>query len=276
MLLNTAVETLVGSQYVFSQALMENGWQPAAFGQVRCSNNNAQIEWLLPLIKNFEKSLLEIIDNLCMEAGLHGAKFITASSPSDESLFELLRIGGFTTYDWHSFWKANPQKILTDINVWEKPADLDVSAVQGLRKRLLSPAVQSVNQLENQCLPHFVLRLDGKLLGYANLMVGSSALVVTPFLSPEILNPAEILSSLCTIFYTKEKPLFIQQTGGMAWLINHLENISDLFLERQELLVKHFTVMESAVMNEMNTAMNSRHVDPAVPFTTSTGRGDNL
>ena len=211
-----------------------------------------------------------------MESGLHSARFITASTSAGEFLFDILRRCGFAAYDWHMFWKVKQKQTRAPRNIWRKPMDMDAPAVLELQKRILTPAVQAVSQINFQHLPDIVLRVDGELLGFATLLVGRYAIVITPFLSSKVDNPVEIISSLYSSYFTGDKHVFFRQTGSTAWLTNHLEKIATLFLKREELLVKHFTVRKSSIVNEMNAAVNPRHVDPAMPFTQSTGSEDTL
>ena len=162
------------------------------------------------------------------------------------------------------------------MKIWQKPTDDDAPTVLWLQKRLIPPAVQAVYQPSLQSLQNFILRVDSKILGFANLLAGRNAVVVTPFLSPEVDNPFAIIASLCARFLTGEKQVYIRQTGSMSWLTIHLEAGANLFLKRQELLVKHFTVRNTVSVADMNAAVNPRHADPAVPFTQSTDSVDHL
>jgi hypothetical protein len=243
---------------------------------VHLSDKLAQIEWLLPLTEVLDKPLPLLIDNLCLESGLRGARLLTASAPVEGDLFEILRRCGFTTYDWHTFWKVNQPISEFDMKIWQKPTEYDAPTVLWLQKCLIPPAVQAVYQPGLQNLQGYILRVDSNILGFANLLAGRNAVVVTPFLSPEVDNPFAIIASLCARFLTSERQVYIRQTSSMSWLTIHLEVGANLFLKRQELLVKHFTVCNTVSVADMNAAIKSRHADPAVPFAQSTDSMNHL
>ena len=108
ILTTVGIESTVGSREWFSQALALNNLQLYAFGQVRFENQGARLNWLLPLGFAEKDPLPELLDNLAMEAGLRGAKFMLASTRVDVCLFETLRRAGYCLYGWQSIWDISP------------------------------------------------------------------------------------------------------------------------------------------------------------------------
>jgi len=207
---------------------------------------------------------------------LRGAQFLTASASAEGDLFEILRCCGFTPYDWQTFWKLSQPKSEVGKKFWNRSADADAPTVLGLQKHLMTPALQAVYQPGLQNLPNYILRVDGELLGYASLLAGRKALVITPILSPSAENPFDLIASLSARFLNGEKPVYIRQTSSMSWLTSHLDIGATLILKRQELLIKHFTVRNPINVSEMKTVANPQHANPAVPFAQSTDSQNHL
>lgn len=267
---------LVGSPTFFSQVLLENTWRAVAFGQTQLSNTRAHIEWVLPLKGAGDHSLIMLIDNLCMESGLRGSKLATASASQDTMFFEILRRCGFIPYDWHAFWIINKIYRKKSKFIWSKPSIEDMTAVLSFQNHHLPLTVRAVLQPGLQNLPNYILRMDGELLGYIELVIGRGKMVVTPFISSSADNPLDLIASFVSRFLENYEQVYIRQTGAMAWLSSHLKPKAVPVLERQELLVKHFTVRNIVRSAEINATANSRHADPAVPFARSSNSQENV
>jgi hypothetical protein len=255
---------------------MEKGLRAAAFGQVSLINGSGQVEWLLPVDSLDGKTLPALIDNLCLESGLRGAKFLTASAPADSDLFEFLRRSGFSSYSWEAFWEMDKVVVPEIQGAWLNPSDTDAPAVAVLQKKLIPPVVQAVRQIRKQALPESVFQMEGKILGLMEVSTEGSTAVFTPVLSQDVDNPAWVIAALVNEYLADYERVYLRQTGSASWLTAHLDEIAHPVIERQELLIKHFTVRNKVSAAELNTATNPRHADPAVPFARSSSGRDHL
>lgn len=275
-LTHTSIDTIIGNPNYFSQALVIKGWHTAALGQVHLDGEAAQIEWLLPLDSFQGDPLPALLDNLCLESGLRGVKFLTVSTALDDCLFETLRHGGFCTYGWERFWEMKKKSPVADAGVWRRPVEQDHFTLAKLQKRLLPPAVQTITKPSTEKPPDFILRVKGEIAGFANCNFYHHTLVFTPLFSPQVVDPSAIILSFFKKYFTDAQHIFIRQTSAMAWLEDHLADIAHPATDRLELLVKHFAVRKRLSVLELNHAGDRRHTDPAVPFAHSFDKQDHL
>ncbi len=160
------VEILASSGRWFTQSLRKNAWKPSAFGQVELNHQRARINWLLTCDEADPSALPQLIDNLAVEAGLHGAKFLLASSTQQDGLFEILRQAGYCRYGWERYWKVKPTAIpLADQReiLWQDAMPVDIYEIEKFQHKHLSPAVRSVMPLAGENLPDLILREKGSL-----------------------------------------------------------------------------------------------------------------
>jgi len=270
----------VGSSTWFSQALAINDWSAAAFGQVDLVNSGAYLNWMLPVSHDKGDPLPALLDNLCMEAGLRGSRFMTASCILDDSVFHLLRSAGFCPFSWQRFWCLTKPPVSdgdpADVT-WQPPSDQQVAAISSLQRRLLSPAVRAVVKSAADKLPDWVMIYAGEIQGFSAVREFNRQVILTPFITQTCEAPAAILAALVHVCCPDASSVYIRQTGDSAWLIDHLEKIANAVTPREELLVKHFTLREKAhALEEVNHAVKNRHTDPVAPFIRSSNKRNHL
>ena len=236
---------MVGSRDWFSQGLALNNLQMYAFGQVRLENQGARLNWLLPLGFTESDPLPELLDNLAMEAGLRGAKFVIASTRVESCLFETLRHAGYCLCGWQSIWKIsrNLKNTPSSRIAWFKPNSVDAIELTMLQRKLLSPATQSVTAFSAQALPDYALKIDGVLKGYARVNSFNHKVLIAPVLMNNLENLESVLAGLVEKFYPSAEMVYLLQTADSRWLSSELENFGTLLTPREELLVKHFVAV---------------------------------
>ena len=278
ILATVGIEALVGSSEWFSQALALNNLQLYAFGQVKIENQGARLNWLLPLGFTEKDPLPELLDNLAMEAGLRGAKFMLASTRVDNCLFETLRRAGYCLYGWQSIWELSkdPGKSKKPQTAWFKPESKDALELAKLQRRLLSPATQSVTAFAAQVLPDFALKVDGILNGYAKVNCFNNKVLIAPLLMNTVEDVVTILSSLIKEFFSAADKVYLLQTADSGWLTADLEKIGARVTPREELLVKHFTARQKLPAAELNHNAVGHRTDTVTPIMPSAGRKDNI
>ena len=270
---------MVGSREWFSQGLAPNNIQVSALGQVGLENQGARLNWLLPLGFTESDPLPELLDNLAMEAGLRGAKFITASARVDGRLFETLRHAGYCLYNWQSIWAfpCNHQNsIPSQLISWVKPASADAVELTLLQRKLLAPATQSVTAFATQALPDFALKIDGALQGYARVNCFNNKVLIAPVLMKTTENLESILSFLVDEYFRSAAEIYLLQTADSGWLTGDLEEIANCITPREELLVKHFAARQKLPAVELNHNTSGHRVDTVTPMLPSAGGKDNI
>jgi hypothetical protein len=278
ILTTIGIESTLGSKEWFSQALALNNLRLYAFGQVRFENQGARLNWLLPLGFTERDPLPELLDNLAMEAGLRGAKFMLASARVDNCLFETLRRGGYCLNGWQSVWDIS--QILgrpkAQQAIWFKPDSSNALELTSIQRKLLSPATQSVSALALQTLPDFALKIDGAVKGYARVSGFNNKVMIAPVFMNTVEDTGAVLAALVNAFFSTADKVYLLQTADTGWLTAELENLGSQATPREELLVKHFAAMQKLPSAELNHGNIGHRTDTVTPMMPSAGSKDNI
>lgn len=272
------IESMVGSREWFSQGLAFNYLQVYAFGQVKFEYEGARLNWVLPLGFTEKDPLPELLDNLAMEAGLRGAKFMLASTRVDSCLFETLRRAGYCLYGWQCIWEISKNSIKTHSQqaTWFKPDSLDAFELTKLQHKLLSPAAQSVTAFAVQTLPDFALKIDGVLKGYARVNCFNNKVLIAPVFVNNLEDLENILAVLKNEFFPSIDKIYLLQTADSGWLTADLEKIGTRLTLREELLVKHFAAVQKLSAAELNHSASRSRADTVTSMMPSAGHKDNI
>jgi len=272
------IESMVGSREWFSQGLALNYLQVYAFGQVKFEYGGARLNWILPLGLTEKDPLPELLDNLAMEAGLRGAKFMLASTRVDSCLFETLRRAGYCLYGWQSIWEISRNFVKTHSQqaTWFKPDSLDAFELTKLQHKLLSPATQSVTAFAVQTLPDFALKIDNVLKGYARVNCFNNKVLIAPVFVNNLEDLENILAFLKNEFFPSIDKIYLLQTADSGWLTADLEKIGTRLTHREELLVKHFAAVQKLPAAELNHGASRHRADTVTPMMPSAGHKDNI
>ncbi len=273
-----AIESIVGSREWFSQGLALNNLQLYALGQVKLEHQGARLNWLLPLNATEKDPLPELLDNLAMEAGLRGAKYMTASASVEDCLFETLRRAGYCRIGWQSIWEVRRDsgKSHSPQFSWFKPDSANALEINNLQRKLLSPATQAVTAFASQVLPDFALKIDGCIKGYAKVSGFNNKVIIAPILDNNLQDSVIILSSLVEKFFHAADAVYMLQTADSGGLTADLEKIGVRKTPRYELLVKHFAAMQKLPAAELNHNGSGHRADTITPLMPSAGRKDNI
>jgi hypothetical protein len=275
---SVSIEALVGSRDWFSQALGPNHFGAIAIGQAALSGKGARLNWLLSTQKTGSDPLPELIEHISLEAGTRGARFISAGAKVDDCLFEILRRAGFCVYGWQSIWKLDNFPSISPYNClykWRLSSEKDLPAIEALQRKLLAPAVQSVTEFASTRQPKYLLEGDGEVQGFAYIERSNNLATIKPFLRMETENVEALLNQLAGVFLPGASSIFLIQTSDQAWLTQTLLAMGSQVLPREELLVKHFAVMEKLPVAGLNTAHNGRQTDTIRPLIPTSDHGDH-
>jgi len=272
------IESLVGSEEWFSQALILNNFGVSAMGQASLSGRGARLNWLLSTQKTGSDPLPELIEHMGLEAGARGAHFMTAGARVDDCLFETLRRSGFCMYCWQTIWKIQPDlsgEKLDDSMLWRQAATSDAIRIDALQRKILAPAVKSVTEFAGVHLPDLLLEDGEEVLGYAYISRSNGIGLIKPFFKHDLENPEKAIQCLISQFLPDAKIVYLAQTSDQSWLTDYLTDVGTPAVPREELLVKHFAVMEKQSMAHLNKARNGRQADTVRPLIPSSRNGDH-
>lgn len=279
LIASVGIESILGSSAWFSQALAINTLQVYALGQVKLENHGARINWLLPVNNSQSDPLPILLDNLAVEAGLHGAAFITAAARVDDCLFKFLRHAGYSLYCWQAFWKLSKElqqpSNLHEVT-WSKPDSLDAIEITLLQQKLLSSAARSILISAAESLPDFILRINGQLIGYARVTCFNNRVMIVPIFARESFDLKLVLTSLISEFFANADKVFLLQSADIGWLTDDLEKIASILAPREELLVKHLTAMQRIPKAELTPSANGKRANPATPMMPVSKHKDNI
>jgi len=277
-LASVSIESLVGSNEWFSQVLSPNNFGVSAMGQAGLSGRGARLNWLLSIQRTRSDPLPELIEHMGFEAVARGAHFMTAGARVDDCLFETLRRSGYCTYCWQTVWKIptnqDDQKFHLSIS-WRKAIPKDAIRIETLQRKLLAPAVKSVTEFAGSQLPDFLIEDGDEIQGYAYVSRSNGISLIKPFFRMEFNKPEDAIRRLINQFLPGAKSVFLVQTSDQSWLTESLSNLGEQSSPREELLVKHFAVMEKQPVGNLNKAQNGRKVDTVRPMIPTSRNGDH-
>jgi hypothetical protein len=208
-----------------------------------------------------------LIDNLAFEAGLHGAKSVSASVEQDSELFGAFRRSGFCPCGWERFWRVNTLRpSALSKSSWEKPCTQDFLEFNKFRNKHIPPAVRAISILDKQRLPDYLYRSDHAIAAYADIRIFGNKAIIFPVMDESLQNPGGALLSMAEALPELVTTCYIAQTTGHGWLEKTLFEIAAPATDRKEQLIKYFTVMEKTPLGVLNHASESSHPDPVAPY----------
>ena len=281
LLTSVGFESLLGNSSWFSQSLMHNHHAAVAFAQVSLEGNSARLNWLLTLDGDGSDYLPALLDNLTLESALRGACCLLAAASADADLFVALRQAGFCRYSWQRFWHIQKDRFSTPHTnafgfTWQRPQSIDALEINNLRRRLISPSVQTIWKIIGEKLPQYVLKVDGQILGLAHVNMYGSKFIITPLISQSDFSTDLVLQSLFARFFSTYQTAYLIQTSDQAWLEEVLYALGEPLYDREELLVKHFSSMQKVPLPALNQASHSRHADTIAPIMKTGRTQDNI
>jgi hypothetical protein len=276
---STGVEAFIGSGSWFTQSLRANSWSACALGQVERRHQYARINWLLSTGQNDTDTLPFLIDNLGIEAGLLGSKFMLASAAKEDVLFELLRRAGYCVYGWQKHWKLDPEKLIkqqTSRKYWKPTHSIDQHEITKFQHKQLSAAARTVMTLADKTLPDFLWKENGVIKAYASIHSFGSKRVIHILAAHNTGDELEKLLAELVKDGNNNATWYFSQSNYLDWADENLSAVAAPITPRKEQMVKHFSIMEKTPITLLNHAADSGHPDPIAPFVHSSNGQDNL
>ena len=264
------IETVVGAGSWFTQSIRSGNFKPRAFGQVEQSGTRMQGSTGCYRATRATITSCHGSSTICpFEAGLHGAKFLTAAMDLDSALFQTFRKAGFCVFGWERFWKLDMPASLhfsEFAGLWEKPVSLDAHEIHKFRMKHLPPAVRSISASDLQDLPDYIIVEDHSIAAYADVKLFSNKAILFPVLDECLKDRQAVLLALAATLPEYVSTAYVAQTGSLGWLEGALADIACPATERKEQLVKYFSVAEKAPLGLLNHSREGSHPDPVSPY----------
>lgn len=281
LLSSLGFESLLGNTSWFSQSLVDDHGAAVAFAQVGLEGKGARLNWLLSIGEEENTHLPALVDNLALQSALRGACCLLGAAYAEDDLYFTLRQSGFCRYGWQRLWQVNrerfppPDASAFQFN-WSRPQASQQTEIESLRRRLVSPSVQTVKKVTGDLLPQYILHTKDGITGLANINSYGNKFMIKPLLAESEFPPQVLLQSLFARFFPTHPTAYLLQTSDQAWLEDVLFDLGEPVFEREELLVKHFTSIQKASIHVLNHVSQNRHADTVTPLVKMQDMQDNL
>ena len=271
------LESLVGGGNWSTRSVRQDAWRFAALGQISFSGKGAKLNWMLAGADE-DKAAMQLLDRLVFDAGIRKAEYVLADIDPLHPGFEGFRQAGFCPWGWGQIWQMDSGKLLNSSQAvtWSTPAACDTIELLGLQRRLLPPAVQKVSRLADEHLPGFILRLDGRIVAYADSTVFGQKVMIHLTHEPGIPDLTQLVVGLFQEHFPLTPDRFILQRGDQVSLQEAMAGCARLVMPRFERMVKYLTVPLKVPVGAGAVVNNRHHADPVTPMLKSSGRQDNL
>jgi hypothetical protein len=227
---------------VYTWVCSDNCGKPAILGQFRHATEEtyARLTLLAPEEALDAPITIDLLEQLAMQAGDHGAFHLLAEIDEQSSAFESLRKAGFVVYARQRVWrlKENGEEFKPEIP-WEASVRQDVIPAQTLYHSLVPGLVQQVEPLSSKNIHGLVCRSDGDLLGYIDLKAGPRGVWAQPFIHPDVVNvTARIKDLFESIPNRRSRPVYFCVRSYQSWLESALRELDAEPWSQQVVMVK--------------------------------------
>lgn len=235
-------------------AVFEEAGTIQMVGQIthRGGSRLAHTSFVAPGRAIFSSLLPAMMDHLVEQAGEWAAHHLLADADEHSQYFDALRRTGFAVYAWQRVWKYQPGAAADSLpgeiennDQWLPATELDTLAVRSLAQSLVPALVQPVEGLFDQRPHGLLIRQQGRVVGYTEIVQGSEGVWLQPFIHPETENvPGLLISLLRTIGRKCSTRVYICVRSYQAWIESALEELPVFASPRQALLVRPLVVLQ--------------------------------
>lgn len=246
-------------------------------GQVRAplGAQTAQLTFLMPAKSCNLIALPALLEHLAVKAGTWGMPNVSGEVDEHTAVFESLRRSGFALYTWQRIWQFNPATLENcrddSGSRWEEAGSMDSLAIRLLCQSVVPALVQPVELASLARPAGLLLRRNGDLLAFAEVVSGPRGTWVKPYMHPAAeVEVSDLAASLLgSLPYNEGRPVYLCVRSYQAWLEPVLEAFNAQVGPRQAVMVKRLVVpVKDAV------AVDAQHARPeaAVPFAQANGQ----
>lgn len=216
--------------------------------RLRHDRHQAQVMYVAPGPEFGEDNTawLHVLDAMTAEAGRRGAHTLTAEVDEHLSLFETMRVAGFSIYARQEIWQHPPGELprlpVDKVELTEE-VDSDAHGIQLLYCNIVPRLVQQV-----AAPPHhsngLVYRKNERVEGYIAVSEGRAGIYLMPYLHPDVFSEAAAILA-AAIEQTRRShqriPVYVSVRRYQDWLEDALVDLGFEPGVRQAVMVRHIT-----------------------------------
>ena len=252
----------------FTRSIEGNSHGLIAIAQAECVQNGTSLLWMMPLEENNDSAIHLLFDQLCIESGQRGSRFITASIDETSLFTDVLITNGFHTLGWEQAWiypKEGSQAAIID-HGWRMVSPVDMPSIQRLQNEALSPAEQQIAPSIYHYPPQFFHTSEEGPDGFAHVVKSINSFIIYPVFSPKTRNPEVLLQKLIDRHFSLSIPVYIVARSecnmSESILLEHYKIASGKRLR----MVKHLTVRNAIAEIQRSALSNGRNTDALSPL----------
>ncbi len=204
-------------------------------------DQNAHLTFLAPESNLLDRALLALFDHLSWESGGRGALRLLAEINEDESVFEMLRLSGFSVFGRQQIWRfVDPPHNGEKNQLWRSFQQIDQHNLNNLYHAVVPPLVQGSEAMDKRPVQGYVHYLDSELLAFVEVTNGPKGIFLSPIVHPNIREPENLLADLLrAINFSNGRPLYLAVRDYQSWLNSAAESLGGTPGNREIMLVKH-------------------------------------
>jgi hypothetical protein len=216
--------------------------------RVRSDRHQAHITYIAPNLEyeQDDSAWLHVLDAMAAEAGRRGAHMLTAEVDEDLTLFETMRVAGFSIYARQEIWQHAPGELpqlpVDKVDLGEE-TDSDAHGIQLLYSNIVPRLVQQVAAPSSRS-SGLVYRKHDRVEGYIAVSEGRAGIYLLPYLHPDVFSEAAAIlaAAIEQARRSHERvPVYVSVRRYQDWLEDALVDLGFEPWARQAVMARHIT-----------------------------------
>ena len=258
-------------------SLLARGNKQQVVGQFRLTeNHNARIVYIAPGLEyGADNTLwLNVLDAMTVEAGKRGMHMLTAEVDEHLTLFETMRVAGFSIYARQEIWQRAPGKLpelaVDAVELMEK-TERDAQGIHMLYCNIVPRLVQQVAAPPDHSTG-LVYRKNDRVEGYIAVSEGKTGVYIMPYLHPDVFSEAAAILAAAVEHVGRAHlrvPVYVSVRRYQDWLEDALVDLGFEPWTRQAVMVRHIAAgVRQATFAPLDRRLN--HVPHTIKPPTAT------
>ena len=229
---------------------------------------SAHLSFLMPQTDINTNTLLNLLDNMAVQAAEMGAFSLLVELDEDSPYFQTMRRAGYQVYARQQNWQIPVADEIDPVcaSCWYPKKPEDEMSIRNLYQSLVPPLVQGAESFSNHYLQGLVFKQNNELLAFVEEVSGPHGIYLNPLIHPSVENIIDLLKSM-PVQYAPilGRPVYIAVRSYQGWLANHLERLEARPLPQQALLVKYFVLGQRSAAQSTHRSVIEAKAKPAAP-----------
>ena len=230
---------------------------------------SAHLSFLMPGTDINTNTLLNLLDNMAVQAAEMGAFSLLVELDEDSPYFQTMRRAGYQVYARQQNWQIPVAEEIDPVcaSCWHPKKPEDEMPIRNLYQSLVPPLVQGAESFSNHYLQGLVFKQNNELLAFVEEVSGPHGIYLNPLIHPSVENIIDLLRSM-PVQYAPilGRPVYIAVRSYQGWLANHLERLEARPLPQQALLVKYFVLGQRSAAQTAHRSVIEAKAKPAAPM----------